>query len=257
MFEQSASSQGPRLIVALDYQDAKSARQMVDRLDPSLCRLKVGNELFTACGPTIVEYFQSKGFEVFLDLKYHDIPNTVASAVKAAAHLGVWMVNIHVSGGREMIRAARNSLDAFSKPPLLIGVSILTSLTDELLRDIGWQQPVTDVVMGLADLAWSEGLDGLVCSAWEVKALANRLEGLSGQRLESAAASSGRKPVFVTPGIRPAGSVSDDQSRIMTPSEAITQGSSFLVVGRPITQAKNPIEILRKINEEIIQCKLS
>lgn len=231
----------PRIIVALDYPDVHSALANAKRLDPSLCRLKVGNELFTTGGPDVVKALQDLGFDIFLDLKFHDIPNTVAGAVSAAARLGVWMVNVHAGGGMEMMQAAKAALANFQHPPLLIGVTVLTSLSDTALSQIGWSVKAADLVQQFAKMTWAAGLDGMVCSAQEAQLL----------RRELGAQDSSRSPVLVTPGIRPQGSDADDQSRIMTPAQAIAAGSSYLVIGRPITKSSDPLGVLRNITEEI------
>jgi orotidine-5'-phosphate decarboxylase len=225
-----------KIIVALDFPDALTALQLVEQLEPSMCKLKVGKELFTRAGPSLVEKLSGKGFDVFLDLKFHDIPNTVASACKAAAELGVWMVNVHTFGGRAMMEAAREAIDTFDNKPLLIGVTVLTSMDDAALREIGIEQSAQEQVVRLAKLAQTSGLDGVVCSAQE----AQLLRQLMGERF-----------ALVTPGIRPAGSDKGDQKRIMTPKLAIDSGASYLVIGRPITQAQNPLAVIKQITEEI------
>ena len=225
-----------KIIVALDFPDALTALQLVEQLEPSMCKLKVGKELFTRAGPSMVEKLSGKGFDVFLDLKFHDIPNTVASACKAAAELGVWMVNVHTLGGRAMMEAAREAIDTFDNKPLLIGVTVLTSMDDAALREIGIEQSAQEQVVRLAKLAQTSGLDGVVCSAQE----AQLLRQLMGERF-----------ALVTPGIRPAGSDKGDQKRIMTPKLAIDSGASYLVIGRPITQAQNPLAVIKQITEEI------
>lgn len=224
------------IIVALDYPDAASALAMADQLDPALCRAKVGKELFTAAGPALVKQLIGRGFDVFLDLKFHDIPNTVAKAVAAAAHMGVWMVNVHASGGRRMMDAARVALEEFGQDaPLLIAVTVLTSTAEGELQDIGLDCTINGQVLRLATLAKDCGLDGVVCSAQE----AAMLRGAQGPGFQ-----------LVTPGIRPAGSQADDQRRILTPTEALAQGVNYMVIGRPITQAANPKEVLRAILAE-------
>lgn len=221
------------IIVALDFPDAHSALEMAQALDPGKCRVKVGKELFTSAGPAVVESLQSKGFEVFLDLKFHDIPNTTASAVRAAAELGVWMVNVHASGGRRMMEACRDVLERRGgKRPLLTAVTILTSLEHEDLQEVGVDIEPMVQVQRLARLTQDCGLDGVVCSAREAKALRGAL---------------GDEFLLVTPGIRPADSAADDQKRIVTPAQAIENGSSYLVVGRPITRADNPNAALEAI----------
>lgn len=226
----------PKIIVALDYSDAAPALALVARLDPALCRLKVGKELFTAAGPQLVEQLQRRGFEVFLDLKFHDIPNTTAQACKAAASLGVWMVNVHALGGRRMMEAAREGLANFSKPPKLIAVTVLTSMAQADLMELGIAATPAEQVSRLAALVQASGLDGVVCSAQEAALL----------RRER-----GEKFCLVTPGIRPADAAADDQSRIMTPRAALEAGSSYLVIGRPITKAADPLLALQQIANEI------
>jgi len=213
---------GPRLIVALDCATAAAARDLAARLDPARCRLKVGKELFTAAGPELVRALAGRGFEVFLDLKFHDIPNTVAGAVRAAAELGVWMVNVHAAGGRRMMEAACEALAAVPRRPLLIAVTVLTSMEARDLEETGVNGGIEQQVLRLAALALDSGLDGVVCSAREAPLLRGRF---------------GERPVLVTPGIRPAQAPADDQRRTLTPAEAIAAGSDYLVVGRPVTAA--------------------
>ncbi|ODS23095.1 orotidine 5'-phosphate decarboxylase [Candidatus Endobugula sertula] len=213
------------IIVAMDFANSQSCLDLASQLNPSQCRLKVGKELFTSAGPQLVESLINKGFDVFLDLKYHDIPNTVAKAVKAAADLGVWMVNVHASGGRRMLDAAREAVETSSSSPLLIAVTVLTSMTREDLLSIGIDVEPQSQVMRLAILAKEAGLDGVVCSAMEAQALKAAL---------------GKEFCLVTPGIRPENTVADDQRRIVTPHQALSNGSDYLVIGRPITQAENP-----------------
>ena len=226
----------PRIIVALDYSTRQEALALVERLDPALCRLKVGKELFTAVGPALVERLNELGFEVFLDLKFHDIPNTVAAACKAAANLGVWMVNVHALGGRRMMVAAREALEVATRRPKLIAVTVLTSMGREDLNELGIAGEPCESVLRLARLAQSGGLDGVVCSAQETSTLRQEL---------------GTDFCLVTPGIRPANAAQDDQTRIVTPPEAIRLGSHYLVIGRPITRAADPIQVLQQINFEI------
>jgi orotidine-5'-phosphate decarboxylase len=226
----------PKVIVALDYPDAKSALELAQRLDPAQCRVKVGKELFTAAGPALVERLVGRGFGLFLDLKFHDIPNTVAAACRAAAALGVWMLNVHASGGRTMLEAARAAIPRADGAPKLIAVTLLTSMNESDLADIGMSGTPAEVVMRLARLAKSCGLDGVVCSAQE--ALALRAMG-------------GTDFALVTPGIRPSDASVDDQSRVVTPAAAIAGGASYLVIGRPITRAANPLEALERINADI------
>jgi orotidine-5'-phosphate decarboxylase len=224
------------IIVALDFPTAAAALALAAQLDPSQCRLKVGKELFTRCGPSIVEALQAQGFEVFLDLKFHDIPNTTAMAVKAAAELAVWMVNVHCSGGLRMMAACRNELDKLSgAKPLLIGVTVLTSMEQDDLAGIGLNIEPQAQVLRLAGLAEQAGLDGLVCSAQEASVLKAAHPTLQ----------------LVTPGIRPAGSAQDDQRRILTPAQAMQAGSDYLVIGRPISQASNPQQALAAVLAEL------
>ena len=209
---------------------------LVYKLDPALCRLKVGKELFTRCGPALIEQIQKKAFDVFLDLKFHDIPATVAGACRAAADLGVWMINVHAAGGERMLEAAREAVDQQHRRPLLIAVTVLTNLRDADLRQVGVEKPVAEQVLDLARLTAACGLDGVVSSAQEATRLKKEL---------------GKDFILVTPGIRPAGSAQDDQRRIMTPAEAIKAGSDYLVIGRPITQAPDPLDALIAIDEKI------
>jgi orotidine-5'-phosphate decarboxylase len=226
----------PRVIVALDYPQAAPALEFVARIEPGLCKLKVGKELFVAEGPRLVEQLVDRGFDVFLDLKFHDIPNTVAQACKTAASLGVWLTNVHASGGLKMMAAAREALEGLAKRPKLIAVTVLTSMDAEQLRGIGIAAEPREQVSRLAKLTRQAGLDGVVCSAQEAEMLRADL---------------GHDFLLVTPGIRPAGSSYDDQSRIMTPAKAIQAGANYLVIGRPITQAADPIAVLQAISIEI------
>lgn len=225
----------PKIIVALDYADADSALKLVNQLDPALCRLKVGKELFTAAGPQFVEKLTRSNFGVFLDLKFHDIPNTVAKACSAASNLGVWMLNVHASGGLEMMQAAKQAVDSSDTKPLLIAVTVLTSMNQETLNQIGIHTELSTHVLNLAKLTQQAGLDGVVCSALEAQMLRSNL---------------GSEFCLVTPGIRPANASKDDQSRIVTPANALALGSSYLVVGRPITKADNPLAALEAISQE-------
>jgi orotidine-5'-phosphate decarboxylase len=224
------------VIVALDFPDERAALEMADRLDPALCRVKVGKELFTAVGPHVVRELNARDFEVFLDLKFHDIPNTVAGACRAAARLGVWMLNVHASGGAAMLAAARKAIDDASHKPLLIAVTLLTSLSNRDIQAIGFSGTALEHVESLALMAQEAGLDGVVCSAAEAPALRKRIA-----------------PQFklVTPGIRLPGDNNDDQSRIVTPRDAIAQGSDYLVIGRSVTGAKDPLAQLQLIQEQI------
>jgi orotidine-5'-phosphate decarboxylase len=232
-----AAIEDPRVIVALDFSDGDQARQFVARLEPGSCRLKIGKELFTREGPELVRYFTANGHEVFLDLKFHDIPNTVARACQAAAALGVWMLNVHASGGSKMMSAAKAALDELgSHRPLLIGVTVLTSMAGEDLRELGVNADPGEQVLRLAALAKASGLDGVVCSPQEASLLRAEL----GERFK-----------LVTPGIRPKGASMDDQSRVLTPADAIRSGSDYLVMGRPITRAEDPASVLHHINQEL------
>lgn len=226
----------PKIIVALDYASAEAASPLVERLDPALCRLKVGKELFTATGPAWVEHLARQGYGVFLDLKFHDIPHTVAQACKAAANLGVWMVNVHALGGRAMMNAAREAMENMPHRPRLIAVTVLTSMGANDLADLGISEAPHQLVRRLARLTRSCHLDGVVCSAQEAAML----------RQEQ-----GPDFCLVTPGIRPANASKDDQNRVMTPAEALRAGSDYLVIGRPITQAADPLQALQAIRKEI------
>ncbi|HET8701591.1 MAG TPA: orotidine-5'-phosphate decarboxylase [Nitrococcus sp.] len=226
----------PRIIVALDFASAEQALDLIARLEPDRCRLKVGKELFVRAGPELVRKLVQRGYDVFLDLKFHDIPNTVAGACRAAAELGVWMVNVHTLGGSEMLQAARRAIDVGDRQPLLIGVTILTSHDIQTLHEIGIQGDVAATVERLAELAQRHRLDGIICSARESRDLRIRCGG--DFRL-------------VVPGIRPAGTLPDDQRRVMTPAAAIRAGADYLVVGRPITQAKDPLVMLDALEREI------
>jgi len=232
-----AAIEDPRVIVALDFSDGHQARQFVDRLEPGSCRLKIGKELFTCEGPELVRYFTANGYEVFLDLKFHDIPNTVARACQAAAALGVWMLNVHASGGSKMMSAARAALDELGPyRPLLIGVTVLTSMAADDLKELGVNVDPGEQVLRLARLAKASGLDGVVCSPQEASSLRDELGGTF---------------KLVTPGIRPQGTSVDDQSRVLTPGDAIRSGSDYLVMGRPITRANDPASVLKHINQEL------
>ena len=227
---------GSRVIVALDFSSEKQVLDFTAQLEPSMCKLKVGKELFTLAGPTLVRQLIDKGFDVFLDLKFHDIPNTVARACKVVADMGVWMLNVHALGGRNMLLAAREALEISENRPLLIAVTILTSMEQQDLAEIGLSGHPEDNVLRLAALTQEAGLDGVVCSSREVTSLRQ---------------AQGEAFTLVTPGIRPAGSEAGDQKRIMTPTEAIQAGSNYLVIGRPITQASDPVQTLHTINSEI------
>lgn len=232
----SAYASGPRIIVALDYPAAAPALALADSLDPSRCRLKVGKELFTAAGPGLVRELIGHGYDVFLDLKFHDIPATVAAACHAAADLGVWMLNVHASGGRRMLEAAADAIRQSEHKPLLIGVTVLTSLSEQDFAELGYRHGIPDQVVTLAALCEQCGLDGVVCSAREADMLRREMP---------------RDFRLVTPGVRPSGSDAGDQRRILTPTEAIRAGADYLVIGRPITGAADPLAALQSIEQEI------
>ena len=226
-----------KVIVALDYAKEQDALAFVEQIEPKSCHLKIGKEMFTHFGPKFVRRLQQSGHSIFLDLKFHDIPNTCAHAVAAAADLGVWMVNVHASGGRRMMEASRKILEPYGQDkPLLIGVTVLTSMDQADLFEIGIQCSPKEHVMNLAGLAQQSGLDGVVCSAQEAMALKETL---------------GQDFRLVTPGIRPAGSALSDQRRTMTPFEAVKAGSDYLVIGRPITQSEDPVQMLANINTSL------
>ncbi|MEX2475416.1 orotidine-5'-phosphate decarboxylase [Marinobacter sp.] len=228
----------PKIIVALDFPSEDLALALVDQLDPGKCRLKVGKELFTRSGPALVRSLQNRGFEVFLDLKFHDIPNTTSAAVAAAADLGVWMVNVHASGGENMMLACRERLEAFGADrPLLIAVTVLTSMSADDLAGIGISESPEAQVSRLATLTKNCGLDGVVCSAQEAPKLK---------------AEQGTDFKLITPGIRPLTADKGDQQRIMTPADALKAGSDYLVIGRPITQAADPLAALEAIHAEVL-----
>ncbi len=227
----------PKVIVALDFDDQAQALAFVDKINPSDCRLKVGKEMFTYFGPDFVKLLVQRGFDVFLDLKFHDIPNTVAKAVTAAAHLGVWMVNVHASGGLKMMVKAKQALLPFADDaPLLIAVTVLTSMEQEDLSDLAIAKSPAEQVLHLAKLSHQAGLDGVVCSAQEAKRLKQAI---------------GADFSLVTPGIRPSGSQANDQKRVMTPRDAVAMGADYLVIGRPITQAADPTAVLTEINRSL------
>ncbi|GAL59843.1 orotidine 5'-phosphate decarboxylase [Pseudescherichia vulneris NBRC 102420] len=238
----TASSSSPSLchspvVVALDYASRDLALAFVDRIAPSDCRLKVGKEMFTRFGPQFVHELHQRGFDVFLDLKFHDIPNTAAHAVAAAADLGVWMVNVHASGGARMMSAAREALVPFGKDaPLLIAVTVLTSMEASDLRDLGITSTPAEHAERLARLTKECGLDGVVCSAQEAVRFKSEL---------------GHAFKLVTPGIRPEGSDVGDQRRIMTPQQALSAGVDYMVIGRPVTQSADPAQTLSEINASL------
>ena len=223
-----------RIIIPLDM-EYTSAVSIADKLDPNICRSKVGNQLFTSSGPKIVKTLHDKGFEIFLDLKFHDIPNTVYESVRSAANLGVWMINVHASGGSKMLDASKKALEGFDKPPLLVGVTILTSISEEILTEIGFNN-LDKQVMRLTKLAQRSGLDGVVCAASD----ASKVKQACGESF-----------LTVTPGIRPRDADLNDQSRTSTPKEAIANGSDFLVIGRPITGSEDPTNALDNIYKEV------
>lgn len=231
-----SSAPDPKVIVALDYSDAASALKLVNNLDPQLCRLKIGKELFTSTGPHLVESLADKGFGVFLDLKFHDIPNTVERACEVASRLGVWMLNVHASGGLPMMQAAREGVARSGRQPFLIAVTVLTSMNQITLNQIGVQGKLQDQVLNLARLTQQAGLDGVVCSALEAIELRHAC---------------GHEFCLVTPGIRPANVNTDDQTRVVTPALAMDYGANYLVIGRPVTQAPDPLAALQAINQEI------
>ena len=227
------------VILALDFNHEAAVWRLVEQLQPEQCRLKVGKELFTACGPQLVRALVQRGFDVFLDLKFHDIPNTVAHAVQAARDLGVWMVNVHASGGGRMLDAARTALSG-ATDPLLIAVTVLTSMEQADLLETGVTRTIEEQVVQLARLSAQHGLDGVVCSAKETAFLRQAM---------------GEQFCLVTPGIRPVGSEIGDQRRVLTPEEAIQQGSHYLVIGRPVTQSANPCATLSSINASLTDKK--
>jgi len=225
-----------RVIVALDYAAAKPAMALTDRLHPGACKLKIGKELFTAAGPDLVALLVRRGFDVFLDLKFHDIPNTVAQACRAAAHMGIWMVNVHALGGRAMMNAAREAIESAPRKPKLIAVTVLTSMAEMDLREVGIDASPLVEATRLAELAKDCGLDGVVCSAHEAAAIRDRL---------------GDRFLRVTPGIRLAEDAAGDQKRVMMPQMAMESGASYLVIGRSVTRAADPLAVLARIDREI------
>ncbi|RFC39179.1 MAG: orotidine-5'-phosphate decarboxylase [Candidatus Nitrotoga sp. LAW] len=226
----------PKIIIALDYADTQPALELVARLEPAMCRLKVGLELFTTARFQLIEQLMQRGFEIFLDLKFHDIPNTAAQACKAAAELGVWMVNVHALGGRKMMEAAHEAMSLYTQSPKLIAVTVLTSMAQEDLADMGIVTTPAEMALRLAKLARDSGLDGVVCSAREAALLRQHC---------------GSEFCLVTPGIRLADAAADDQSRVMTPCAALGQGADYLVIGRPVTRAADPLQVLQSIIKQI------
>ncbi|GAA0198200.1 orotidine-5'-phosphate decarboxylase [Kangiella japonica] len=227
----------PKILVALDYHDKNKALELIEQLNPQLCGLKVGKEMFTLFGPSFVRELVEKNYNVFLDLKFHDIPNTVAKACQAAAELGVWMINVHASGGRIMMEKAREALLETDNKPLLIAVTMLTSMNEQVYSELGYERSLADQVSHLAQMTLDSGLDGVVCSSWEAEQLKQQC---------------GKNFKLITPGIRPAGADQGDQSRIMTPQQAINAGSDYLVIGRPITKADDPYQALCDISESLV-----
>jgi len=227
-----------RIIVPLDTPRLEDALALVARLDPKLCRVKIGKELFVAAGPEAVQRVHERGFEVFLDLKFHDIPNTVAGACRSAAKLGVWMMNVHASGGETMLRAAREAVSSVVRPPMLIAVTVLTSLTNDDLERVGYTGSVMENVERLARIARACGLDGVVCSAQEATLVRK---------------ATGDDFTLVTPGIRLESDNRDDQARVVTPRDAVRLGANYLVIGRPITGAPDPAATLQSINESLAE----
>ena len=224
-----------KIIIPLDLEYSE-AIHMAKKFDANLCRLKIGSQLFTSSGPQIIKELNSLGFDVFLDLKFHDIPNTVYEAVKSAADLGIWMINVHASGGRAMLEASKKALEGFDQPPLLIAVTVLTSLSEDSLNEVGIKD-LSGQVLRLAELTKECDLNGVVCASTDVKAIKNRF---------------GKDFITVTPGIRPNDSKVNDQNRISTPSDAVKNGSDYLVIGRPITESEDPTKALEKIIKEIL-----
>lgn len=232
MNDSSTSNQRTPVIVALDFDNAAATLAFARQLNPELCQLKIGKELFTATGRSLSEQLIQQGFKLFLDLKYHDIPNTVAQACKVAAQMGVWMVDVHTLGGRRMMEAAAEAVANEAHKPLLIGVTVLTSMAASDLAEVGISVPADEMVLRLASLAKSSGLDGVVCSAQEASMLKQNLNDC----------------LLVTPGIRMSLAINDDQRRVMTPEMALAAGSDYLVMGRPVTQAADPIAVLNQVN---------
>ena len=227
-----------RIIVPLDTPRLEDALALAARLDPKLCRVKIGKELFVAAGPEAVQRVHERGFEVFLDLKFHDIPNTVAGACRSAAKLGVWMMNVHASGGETMLRAAREAVSSVVRPPMLIAVTVLTSLTNDDLERVGYTGSVMENIERLARIARACGLDGVVCSAQEATLVRK---------------ATGEDFTLVTPGIRLESDNRDDQARVVTPRDAVRLGANYLVIGRPITGSPDPAATLQSINESLAE----
>ena len=226
----------PKLFIAIDQNDINKAKELIQKLAPEMCGIKVGKELFTACGPEIIQWIQEKGFKVFLDLKYHDIPNTVEKACFVASKMGVSILNVHALGGIDMMLAAKEGVDKSNNNPYLIAVTLLTSMDSNGLKDIGFTSTVNKQILNLAKSASQAKMNGIVCSAKDIINIKSELP---------------ESFLYVTPGIRLSSSTKDDQKRISTPSEAVKMGSNILVIGRPITQAKNPEAVLNEIMNEI------
>jgi len=224
-----------KIIVALDFESLKETEDFLKKVKGQNCRVKVGKELFTNEGPNVINLIQQYGFEIFLDLKFHDIPNTVSRAIKASCNLGVWMVNVHASGGKQMLLAAREAVDSSSNKPILIAVTILTSYDNSSYQELGFKNNLLDQIACLTTLSENSGMDGIVCSANDICSIKPLVK---------------EKFQFVTPGIRLANS-NDDQKRVTTPEDAITQGSNYLVIGRPITSSEDPAALIEKINQKI------
>ena len=224
-----------KIIVALDFESLKETEDFLKKVKGQNCRVKVGKELFTNEGPNVIKLIQQYGFEIFLDLKFHDIPNTVSRAIKASCNLGVWMVNVHASGGKQMLLAAREAVDSSSNKPILIAVTILTSYDNSSYQELGFKNNLLDQIAYLTTLSENSGMDGIVCSANDIPSIKPLVK---------------EKFQFVTPGIRLANS-NDDQKRVTTPEDAITQGSNYLVIGRPITSSEDPAALIEKINQKI------
>jgi len=226
----------PKIFIAIDHNDINKAKELIQKLPPEICGVKVGKELFTVCGPEIIEWIQVQGFKIFLDLKYHDIPNTVEKACFAASNMGISILNVHALGGKDMMLAAKEGVDKSNNHPYLIAVTLLTSMGASSLKEIGFTSSVNNHISNLAISASQANLDGIVCSAKDIADIKSTLP---------------ESFLYVTPGIRLINSVKDDQKRIATPLEAIKMGASILVIGRPITQAKDPEAVLRNITDDI------
>ena len=227
------NSKAQKIILALDFDSESETLNFIERLDPKLCKLKIGKQLFVREGPKIVTSMIDRGFDVFLDLKFHDIPNTTVKACEAAADMGCWMVNIHAFGGRIMMEAVANSFARLKAPPLLVSVTVLTSFDGQEISRIGLNKTLDNQVELLAKLSYDSGIDGVVCSALEIGKIKKSV---------------GSKFIYVTPGIRVLGDAMHDQSRVVTPEKAILLGSDYIVIGRSITSDKDPLKKLKQIN---------